>query len=86
MIYVQGDGQWVAMSKCTQRWRYALYGDQLDAELAAAKRCGAECFGPNHHKVWRLIEPERTTPKSQPKLSADETASFWEGRLGVDGL
>ena len=93
MTYCGGDGEWLSLSQCTARWRYQLHADRLAAEVAAGKSCGPDCHG--SHKVWRIIDEKEKTAREALRqrlaetaatLEADDTASFWEERMGIDGV
>lgn len=77
MLYLDGDGDWVVMTKCPplncdhRSWAYRLFGEQLDAEVYLARinqhGCNAtsgdkRCFGSVQHSIWRLIDTHASAP------------------------
>lgn len=88
LTYLSGDGPWVCLYKCRDKWSYALCNDQIDAITKANKSCGPDCGGKDRHKVWKLVEvaPTKAKPRTEPKVDGDEQSLFWEQRLGVSGL
>jgi len=91
LVYISGDGPWLLLLKCSGKWHYRLFGDQLDAIGASAKSCGPSCLGCDYHKVWKLVEdpPAKPAPAKASELkteSEDDASFFWEQRLGVEGL
>lgn len=75
LTYLGGDGPWLLLLKCTDRWRYRLYSDQTDASIASNQPCGPECLGPAYHKVWKLLEGPPAKPP-EPKPQADDGLLF----------
>ena len=98
MVYLRGDGEWLALFRCQGKWQYSLHADQIDAISAAKKSCGPSCIGSGNHKTWKLLDDcvraaRQTTAKlpAEPKQNSElmttvEQTSFWEQRLGIDGL
>jgi hypothetical protein len=88
--YIRGDGEWLCLFKCAERWTYSLHNDHIDADIAAGKPCGPECQGPQQHKIWRLLEDQtiaqRKAPKPEPSEDNDALLFGWEKKMGVDGL
>jgi hypothetical protein len=82
MRFLGGDGEWLALFKCTQPWSYRLAPDQFEAFLAAGRSCGPACQGPANHKYWRLVEESPAKPAPTLEPTQDEQA--WEEKLGVD--
>jgi len=89
MVFNGGDGEWVMLSKCADRWSYTLHCDQVDALCASGKSCGPACLGRGYHKVWRLLDSEEIAARKAPPATPEpeEDASFfWEKKMHVDGL
>jgi len=92
MRWIDGDGEWLCLFRCSDPWSYRLFFSQFDAECCATKPCGNCCKGRNEHRVWRVIpdaelqarEEFKNRTEPEPELSADSQAEFWEQKFHLD--
>lgn len=94
MRWLGGTGEWLTLFRCSAPWRYRLFSDRLDADACRGKVCGPNCKGTDEHKTWRVISDEeiaardeaKNRTKTEPTKVDDATLTFWETKLGVDGI
>jgi hypothetical protein len=67
MRWISGNGEWLALSKCLEKWSYTLHSDQWDALSAMNKPCGPECRGTGNHAYWRLLETKIVSSTARQK-------------------